>query len=277
MSRFLSILAVCAVWLGGCDAIVRPSVPQPPDGIAVYSTVRAHDSTQYAVVSRPRAADENQIRYVQNADVAIGGHELRVVPAESLTPGVFDPLTPPGETIANYRTDSLRIRPGGRYSIRVITDSHRVTGSVHVPGRFTAVVDSMMIRWTQSPGARTYHVRLRRYRSDDNDLAWEYRATTEDTSIVVPEVADRGGEFVPGVHHVLVTAVDSNLVSYRRPESRRAGIHGGYGFFGATTRIGGFVTIPARSDGSGGSNGGSVDEGRNGTLRSYEAFGRSRR
>jgi len=248
MSRSVSSLVLVALLLAGCDTTVQPPIPNPPDSLAVYSVVTAGDSSQYAVVARPRAADERPLRYVQDATVEIAGRQLLVVPEDSISLGGFDPLTPPGESDANYVADSLSVQPGETVRLRVSTDTREMTGTVRVPGTFTGVVDSMTVRWRPSAGAQTYRVRVRRY-DDIGDVEWEYVTTTDDTTTTISEESDQyGGSFQPGPHEVLVTAVDPNLAGYRDEGVRRSGVEGGFGFFGALTRIGGTVTLPATDD-----------------------------
>lgn len=232
----------------GCDTTVQPPIPNPPDSLAVYSVVTTGDSSQYAVVARPRAADERPLRYVQNATVEIAGRRLLVVPEDSISFGGFDPLTPPGESDANYVADSLSVQPGETVRLRVSTDAREVTGTVQAPGAFTGVVDSMTVRWRPSAGAQTYRVRVRRY-DDIGDVEWEYVTTTDDTTTTIPEETERyNSSFQPGPHEVLITAVDPNLAGYRDEGVRRSGVEGGFGFFGALTRIGGTVTLPATDE-----------------------------
>ncbi|MFB6271779.1 MAG: DUF4249 family protein, partial [Salinibacter sp.] len=241
MNRSILVPLLIALGLFGCDTTVQPPIPAPPEGLAVYSAVRAFDSTHYALVSRPRAADERPIQYVQDATVRIGGQALSVVPEDSINRYGYRPLTPPGQRSANYVADSLPIRPGKTYRLRVTTEEHTVTGKVCVPGAFTGVVDSMTVRWHPSQGAQLYKVRVRRYA--EYDVAWEFVTTTRDTSAtIVPEAVRYNASFEPGPHEVIITAADSNLVRYRKATVRRAGIEGGFGFFGAITRIQGTVS-----------------------------------
>lgn len=247
MSRYTTLLVLVVGLLTGCDASIQPPIPEPPDRLAVYSAVTARDSSQYAVVTRPRPADERSTQYVQDATVEMDGHPLTVVPEDSIPFGGYDPLTPPGDRPANYETDSLYIEPGETVRLRVTTDAHEVTGTVQVPGAFTGTVDSMTVHWRSSAGAKLYKVRVRRY--EEGDVEWEYVTTTDDTTTSIPKESERyNASFEKGPHEILITAVDSNLVKYQDNETRRSGIEGGYGFFGAVTRIGAQVELPATSE-----------------------------
>lgn len=244
MVRFVTPLALALILLISCDTAVNPPVPAPPEGIAVYSVVKAQDSTQYALVTKPRRADEPRLQYLQDASVHIAGEPLTVVPEDSLDAYDGRPLlSRPGGDNANYVTDALEIPPGERVRLRVSRGEHEVTGTLRVPGDFTATVDSMTIRWQPSTGAQTYTLRVRRYNGMGN-VEWEYVTTTSDTVATVPSATDHGA-FQPGSHGIIITAVDSNLARYADPGTRRAGLEGGYGVFGAITQAKGTVPLPA--------------------------------
>jgi hypothetical protein len=242
MRRFVLLLLLPVLLAAGCDTAVQPPLPDPPDELAVYSVVQAWDSTQYAVVTTPRAADQRPLQYVQDATVQIDQDSLTVVPQDSIFGGGYDPLTPPGEVDANYRTESLYVAPGETVELQATQDGKDVTGTVQVPGTFRGSVDSMTVHWGPSAGAAAYRVRVRRY--EEGDTAWEFVTTTRDTSVVVDREGGYG-TFQEGPHEVLITAADSNLMTYREQEVRRSGVNNGFGFFGAITRIGGSVTLPA--------------------------------
>jgi len=248
MIRYTVLLLFLVGLLMGCDTTVQPPIPEPPDSLEVYSAVQAGDSSQYAFVAEPRAADQSSIQYVQDARVQVAGHSLRVVPDSLLFPGTIEPATPPGESNANYVTDSLVIQAGETVQLRVSTEAHEVTGTVQVPGSFTGTVDSMTVHWRPSAGAQQYEVKVQRF-DDRGEVEWEYRTTTSDTMTTISNESDNySGTFQPGPHGVFITAVDTNLANYQDRDARRAGIEGGYGFFGAITRIGGAVTLPATDE-----------------------------
>ncbi len=242
MCRYAIPIALALLLAAGCDTAVQPPIPEPPDSLAVYSAVRAWDSTQYAVVTTPRAADQRPLQFVQDATVQIGGQTLTVIPEDSIQPGGYRPLTPPGQERANYRTDSLHVAPGETIDLRVTREEKTVMGTVQVPGAFRGSVDGMTVHWSPSAGAAAYRLRVRRYENGDDQ--WQFLTTSRDTSVTI----DRDGSygtFQPGLHEVLITAVDSNLMAYRDKEISHSGVEGGFGFFGAITRVGGTVSLPA--------------------------------
>lgn len=245
MRRFVSPLILLVVALSGCDATVRPPSSTPlSDQLAVYSIVQAGDSTQYALVTRPRPADEWQTQYVQGASVKIAGQSLSVVPEDTIGDLRQPPLPLPMETNRNYVTDSLPIGAGETVRLRVTREEQTVTGTVEVPGAFQGAVDSMTVHWRPSAGAQEYTLRVRRYKNVGG-VAWAYTTTTTDTMATIPDVRRYGEDFQQGPHDIIITAVDSNYVSYKDEEARRSGIEGGFGIFGAVTRIAGTVTLPA--------------------------------
>lgn len=248
MKRYTVVPALLIFAIVGCDTTVQPSIPDPPEKLEVFSILKAGDSTQYALVSEPRPADEERMQYVQAASVSIAGERLPVIPEESLDPygGGRFPLARPGKEDANYVTDSLFVKPGKRLRLRVVQGKREVTGTVRVPESFTGTADSMTVYWQPSAGAEQYTLRVRRY-DDVGDVEWEYVTTTPDTVATVPAETDYGA-FRPGPHGVIVTAADSNLVQYTDPNVRRSGIEGGFGVFGAITRIQGTVVLPATDD-----------------------------
>jgi hypothetical protein len=242
MPRYAIPIALALLLAAGCDTAVQPPIPDPPDELAVYSTVEAWSSTQYAVVTKPRAADERQVRYVQDASVQIAGRRLSLVPEDSIG-DLY--LERPGEEYANYVTDSLKTMPGETYTLRVTRKEQEVTGTVQVPAAFQGTVDSMTVHWRPSAGAERYTLRVRRYNEDDA-VEWEYITTTTDTMATIrPEEAEYSTSFQEGSHEVIITAADPNYVAYQKQDARRAGIEGGFGFFGAVTRIAGTISLPA--------------------------------
>lgn len=242
MRRYAILTALALLLAAGCDTAVQPPIPDPPGELAVYSVVQAWDSTQYAVVTTPRAADQQPLQFVQDATVQIDEQALTVVPEDSIQIGGYDPLTPPGERRANYRTDSLYVAPGETVELRATQEEKTVSGTAQVPGAFRGTVDSMTVHWEPSAGAAGYRVRVRRY--EDGDTAWEFVTTTRNTAVVVDREGEYG-EFQAGEHAVFIAAVDSNLMAYRERNVRRSGVEGGFGVFGAITRIAGTLPLPA--------------------------------
>jgi len=240
------LVLVCMIGgLLGCDSAVRPSIPPPPEGIAIYSGLQAGDSTQYAVVGAPRPADQRALRYLQEASVEIAETRLSVVSEDSIF-GSGNLLSLPGQNVANYATKDLYVRPGVTYRLRVEHERDTVTGTTQVPGRFKVTAENLTIRWTNSEGAQRYRVRVQST-GDEGHQVWNYEATTSTRSVVVDTSADAEA-FQEGVHSVVVAAVDSNLTRYREEEPERTGLNKGFGFFGSVTRVGTRVPLPATTD-----------------------------
>jgi hypothetical protein len=158
--------------------------------------------------------------------------------------GAFDPF--PWRVVA----------PGGRYRLRVTTNSGEVvTGATivpAVPGVVTQTAlrqlhretDSVFLTWPEAPDAARYEVRIEAptgpFVSFVDSL--EYLVAG---SLVDPRATGRPRVFWPGFRqHITVSAVDQNYHDYYRtaidPISGRGLIvrlTGGYGVFGSLARV----------------------------------------
>lgn len=223
----LCVVACIAAFGGGCDTTVTPPRPAPPETLAVYAVLDGARSEQRAVVARVTPVDETTFRYVQDAEVSVGGQCLTVIPEDSIE-SVQNVLGL--DRNANYTAQDLNPEPGQTVRLRVEAGGETLTGQTTLPGPFDGSVDSLTVSWTPSSGAARYVLEVQRL---DPENEWTYRHETESTEAKIP--TDSG--FQPGAHRLTVTAVDSNFVRYQDAVVR-AGVEGGYGVFASVLRLG---------------------------------------
>ncbi|MBL0891111.1 MAG: DUF4249 family protein [Gemmatimonadaceae bacterium] len=152
----------------------------------------------------------------------------------------------------------LAVRPGARYTLEVVSDTHRVTASTTIPSapgtvapiaprQFFRDTDSLFLGWAPVSGAARYEIRV------DSPVgpfttfvdSLEYLAAGTLTR------ADRGSPlgreriFWPGLRHTIsVSAVDQHYFDYYRSGSDDltargllSTVSGGFGVFGSMARV----------------------------------------
>jgi hypothetical protein len=123
---------------------------------------------------------------------------------------------------------------GGEFvDLLIESDGHTITGSARIPTKPTiSIVQSggtTTVHWARSVGAAHYLVQA------ETEMRAFFGLPTSDTSYVL--LRDRPSGTTPATPYVTVIALDANLATLRSDStSRRAGITGAHGVFGATAR-----------------------------------------
>lgn len=252
LRRFI-FLAVAATAAACVD---ETSVEPGARSIVVHAVLDASSRDQYIIVQTTNGAVTSQLP-VAGASVVIVTPDGRNLAAVEEHDSTFYPVRS-GERLVNsfYHVSldryGVSLLSGSTYQLRVtLPDGRVVTGSTTMPGStpraslnlpqtLTRAVESLSLAWPRVAGASAYDVSISSTRTT-------YQAFT-DTAIVVPGTArtsDGTDAFIPGIAHVVVSAVDANYYDYYRRGSdilTGAGpishLQGGIGVFGSIVPLG---------------------------------------
>lgn len=258
-SALLLAVAATAVVLTGCDPSFTRAVPDRPSDMAAVSILDPSSSRQGVLlmdVSDPRPGEGNT-DLIDSATITINGVDLANRTADSLDDEGILPER------ANYRTSALDVKPGTRYRLDAQDGDRQLSGTVAVPDTFVGFARGRRLVWTKSRGAQRYRVTV------EGSQTFEYY--TSDTTVFVGPPSD---SLPAAEYYVEVAAQDSNLTTFLQTDIDRAGISGGYGLFGAQTRIVGTVTLSRapRSSRSARTSGSEELTVRRAALRSTDSF-----
>lgn len=178
---------------------------------------------------------------VFDANAVIAGKRLEVRRTEinEFYTGQDRPL----ETEYNYFTDGVQVSAGTEYTLTVERAGQRLVATTRVPGDFelraingaaggTAVPrgEPLVLTWGRSSGAALYSVNVvARASGGDVGISTRLPFLTADTTATLPLSRSAG----PLPVTVEIRAMDPNLYRASAHRDPRAGIQGGYGFFGS--------------------------------------------
>jgi hypothetical protein len=194
----------------------------------------------YGFVGLVSSPGEVYLQPLWDARVAVNGAPLTVrrTAENEFYTGVDRPL----ESGYNYYSDSLRLQPATDYTLFVEAGGRRLTGRTRMPGEFSLRAvngvaggrrvprgEPLVLHWGRADGAALYAVTV----EDGNEnleIATRLPVFTSDTTAVLP-FANSASATVPIT--VEIRAMDSNLYRASVLRDSRAGLEGGFGFFGS--------------------------------------------
>jgi hypothetical protein len=249
---------LCFLALGACEAdlphLPKEPVPDalsvnfllqrggPPPEISDGTGTQAPPGRIYGFVGRASDPAEVYLKYVFDAAASVNGTPLSV----RRRPGAefYDGTSRPLESEYNYFTDALTLQPGALYTLRVDQGGQHLEASTRLPGEFNLVEvngssrgralargQPLTLRWTRAAGAAVYAVSVESPPGGpDLGVVPRLPYLTSDTSAILP-FTYAGTGTVPVT--VEIRAMDPNLYRASTHHDARAGIAGGFGFFGS--------------------------------------------
>jgi hypothetical protein len=255
--------AIPVLWTAVSCEIEKVAIPQTDAHIALHGVLSATAATQVVLLERTRTGTVPSFElgdpFFTAAVAESNATVVLITPTGQTLVGLEDNSIPSnsGRGAGNYRFDlpGNALERGGTYRLSVVTSTGALlSAETSVPDGVVAALaeqrdfdrarDTVVIEWPESPGARSYLVRIetpfgpRAFFTDSTRV----RLTGELRNV---DVTSLPRVFIPGFPQAItVSAVDSNYYDWFRTHNNRLSgtgvinrVNGGIGVLGALVRL----------------------------------------